>query len=426
LARISREDIMTETAAPLSGQEGRARLSWAAARLAAHRAGAAAMLDEINLPLAECDGSTLAADLLAACDLPPFPVSAVDGYAVRGAGPWRLTGRVLPGERAPALDCDGSAVEIATGAMTPAGISAVLRSEDSVISGCHVSGAPRPKREWRPRGEEARRDERLLPGGTPVTPAAIGLAAASGHDCLRVRPRPRAVVVVLGSELITAGQPGGGRVRDALGPQLPAWLGRFGAATTIPSVIGPVNDTLDACLAALSRAQAADPDIIVTTGGTMRGPVDELRSALRELEAGYLVDTVDVRPGGPMMLAALPGRAGGGRTLLAGLPGNPQAAIVALLTLVTPALAGLTGRELPGLPAIELGAPIPGRGDRTHLALVSRGPDGCGYPVAQAGSAMLRGLAHAAGFAVIAPRQAAGVGDLVPFLPLPLSAGEGG
>jgi molybdopterin molybdotransferase len=124
-----------------------------------------------------------------------------------------------------------------------------------------------------------------------------------------------------------------------------------------------------------------------------------------------------------MLLATLASLAGGG-TLLAGLPGNPQSAIIALLTLVAPALAGLAGRNLPDLPAIELGGPIPGRGKRTHLALVTRGPDGCGYPLAHAGSAMLRGLAQAAGFAVIASRQAADSGDFGPFVPLPLSAGE--
>ena len=71
----------------------------------------------------------------------------------------------------------------------------------------------------------------------------------------------------------------------------------------------------------------------------------------------------------------------GRSTLLAGLPGSPQSAIIALLTLVAPALAGLTGRDLPRLPAIELGAPIPGRAAHTCLALVSRGPDDCAYPV---------------------------------------------
>jgi molybdopterin molybdotransferase len=413
---------MTELAAAPAGQREPTDLSWAAARLASYQAGTAAMLAEVTLPLWECEGGTLAGGLRATCDLPLFPAAAVDGYAVRGAGPWRLAGRVLAGEMASPLTRDGSAVVIATGAMVPAGTTAVLRSEDSMVTGSLVRGSPRPKREWRQTGEEARQGEVLVPGGMPVSPAVIGLAAASGHDALRIRPRPRAVVVVFGAELLTSGRPAAGRIRDALGPQLPGWLRRLGATMTTPAVIGPVGDTRDACLAALGQARAAGADIILTTGGTMRGPVDELRGALRELGALYLVDTVQVRPGSPMLLTILENPAGGS-TLLAGLPGNPQAAIIALLTLAAPALAGLTGRSLPDLPAIELGAAIPGRGARTHLALVCRGPDGCGYPVAHGGPAMLRGLAQAAGFAVIAPRQTADPGDLVPFVPLPLSAG---
>src|SRR5439155_1333179 len=81
--------------------------------------------------------------------------------------------------------------------------------------------------------------------------------------------------------------------------------------------------------------------------------------------------------------------ASAGRTLVAGLPGNPQSAIVALVSLVAPALAGLAGRTLPELGRIRLGAPIPGRGGYTHLGLVDR----AGRPVPHVGSAMLRGVA---------------------------------
>jgi molybdopterin molybdotransferase len=114
----------------------------------------------------------------------------------------------------------------------------------------------------------------------------------------------------------------------------------------------------------------------------------------------------------------------GGTTLLAGLPGNPQAAIIALVTLVTPALAGLTGRTLPGLPAVELGGQIPARGSFTHLALVRLGCDGRGYPVNRTASATPRGLTQSAGFAVIPPNETAAASARVPLMPLPISPGE--
>ncbi|MGH8791712.1 MAG: molybdopterin-binding protein, partial [Stackebrandtia sp.] len=176
---------------------------------------------------------------------------------------------------------------------------------------------------------------------------------------------------------------------------------------------GPVEDTLNAHVAAL-RAALDDADVVCTTGGTMRGPVDHLHPALSALDASYVVNTVAVRPGFPMLMAALPG----GR-FVAGLPGNPQSAVVALASLVTPLLAGLTGRAMPRLSRVTLAADVRGRGDDTHLALVRLDADSKAHPVGHTGSSMLRGLAGAAGFAVIEPGESAAAGQRVRFLPLP-------
>ncbi|HEY2793210.1 MAG TPA: molybdopterin-binding protein, partial [Micromonosporaceae bacterium] len=270
---------------------------------------------------------------------------------------------------------------------------------------------------------EASRGDVLMPRGTPVSPAVIGLAAAGGHDRLPVRPRPVAAVLVFGDELLTSGPPAAGRIRDSLGPQLPAWLRRLGCDLATPAVIGPIDDTLEAHVAAIRQAQDSGADIILTTGGTMHGPVDHLHPALRELDASYAVNTVEVRPGFPMLLATVP-RPSGGATLLGGLPGNPQSAVVALMTLVAPALRGMTGRAPLPLPMIELGAAVPGRGAYTHLALVRRGDDGKGRPLEHVASSMLRGLAQSVGFAVIAPGTKGEPGDRVPLVPLPLFASE--
>jgi molybdopterin molybdotransferase len=228
-------------------------------------------------------------------------------------------------------------------------------------------------------------------------------------------------LLVFGDELLTSGVSGNGRVRDALGPPLPAWLRRLGASVSLAS--GPVEDTLDAHVAAIQNALAAGVDLICTTGGTMRGPVDHLHPALSRLGAKYVVDAVEVRPGFPMLLAAV-ARPDGGTALVGGLPGNPQSAIVALLSLVAPALDGLRGRALSALPRVRAGGEIPGRGEYTHLALVRRGDDGLAYPVEHVGSAMLRGLAGAYGFAIVPPSSSVAVGDEVGLLPLPLMEGE--
>jgi molybdopterin molybdotransferase len=395
---------------------------WADAVHAAWTAGRQAAPLPAHVALAEADGRVLAEPLVTRTDLPAFPTSSVDGWAVRGAGPWRVTGHILAGSEGPPLTADGDCAQIATGAMVPVGTTAILRVEDSATTyDGRVAGRPRDKSEWREPGEEAVAGEELAPTGVSVTPVLIGLAASCGWDTLPVRPAPRSEVLVFGDELLAEGLPGAGRVRDALGPQVPGWLRRLGAAVDGPAV-GPGADTLDDHVSTVAAALDKGADLVCTTGGTMRGPVDHLHPALAELGATYVVNAVAVRPGFPMLLATVP--APGGRTaLLAGLPGNPQSAVVALMSLVAPALAGWSGRPRPSLEAlgrVRLGAPVAGRGSDTHLVLVRRDRDGSVYPLPHAGSAMLRGLARAVGFAVVAPGAHAQAGDEVPLLPLPL------
>jgi molybdopterin molybdotransferase len=229
---------------------------------------------------------------------------------------------------------------------------------------------------------------------------------------------------VFGDELLTTGAPAHGRVRDSLGPQVPGWLRRCGASLNDSAVVGPVEDTLEAHVAAI-RSALESSDVVCTTGGTMHGPVDHLHPALAELGAEYVVNTVGVRPGFPMLLARITGDDGRTR-FLAGLPGNPQSAVIALITLVEPLLAGLSGRRhLADLPHVRTTAPVPGRGGQTHLALAALDHGGrSATPVGHVGSAMLRGLANAHGFVVVRPGTRAEAGDLVPFLPLPLLTGE--
>ncbi|THV30086.1 molybdopterin molybdotransferase MoeA [Glycomyces paridis] len=380
-------------------------IRWAEARETAWAAGFAARSEGSDLPFAAALGSALAAPLTAASDLPAFATSAVDGWAVAGPGPWRVdAGAVLAGS-VPEPIGPGRAVKIATGAQVPEGTEGLIRLEHATVEGNEVGGPT--AREWREPGEEARAGEELLPAGLAVTPPVIGLAAAAGHLTLPAHRRPAARVVVFGDELLTEGVSEKGRVRDSLGPMVPHLLAAAGAETG-PS-LGPVEDTLEAHVAAL-RSALADADLVCTTGGTMVGPVDHLHAALAEVGAEYVLNTVAVRPGFPMLLA----RTADGK-FIAGLPGNPQSAVIAVVTVVAPLLAGLRGLPLPPLASIRLAEDVPGRGAFTHLALV----DPAGRRLAHHGSAMLRGLAGAAGFAVIAPESAAAAGDAVDLATVP-------
>src|SRR5690606_30403704 len=212
------------------------------------------------------------------------------GWAVRGAGSWRPVGRLRAGERPAPLTADGDCVEIATGGMVPVGTTAIIRVENSTVDRDGlVRGTPRERPDWRQPGEEATAGEVLMPAGSPVTPGQVGLAASAGYGTLSVRPAPEGAVLGFIDELLTTGPPGEGPVLDALGPQVPGWLRRFGA-TVEGAAVSLVVDTLDAHVAAISAALDDGADLICTTGGTMRGPVDHLHGALARLGATLLVD----------------------------------------------------------------------------------------------------------------------------------------
>jgi molybdopterin molybdotransferase len=379
---------------------------WPEARSAAHAAGRPS--EAVRLSLADATGATLATDLPAATALPPFDTATMDGWAVSGHGPWRLVGEVLAGQRFRAL-VPGEAVAIATGAQLPAGAHAVLRREDGVAEGAGLSataGDLAPGRDVRPAGEEARPGDVLLPAGTVITPPVLGLAAAAGHDVLWVHPVPTVDVLVLGDELLDAGLPREGRVRDALGPQAPGWVSAAGGRLV---GLQRVPDREDATTSALARSSA---DVVVSTGGTARGPVDQLHRALLALGGHLVVDQVAVRPGHPMLLCRLPDG-----PLVVGLPGNPLAAAVAFVSLAVPALHGSRGLPLPRLASAPLTVAV-GAPDHAHRLVPARLEAHGVVPLPHHGPAMLRGLALAEVLAVVGPGGAE-AGEDVDLLPLP-------
>ncbi|MET8180301.1 molybdopterin molybdotransferase MoeA [Streptomyces sp. NPDC005336] len=410
--------------APTPWPDARAIAARAAVKEAAHAA-------PVLRPLPDALGHVLAAPLAALTDLPPFDTSAMDGWALAGPGPWRLPtptedtedtedsehGILAGHDEAPPLP-DGRAIRIATGARVPPGVTAVLRSEYGTDTGDGwlYADAAHPVvlgQDIRTRGQECRSGDQLLPLGTLVTPAVLGLAAAAGYDELATVRRPRVDVLVLGDELLHEGLPHDGRIRDALGPMLGPWLRALGA-----EVLGirRLGDEADAVYAAVAESSA---DVVVTTGGTASGPVDHVHPTLRRLGAELLVDGVEVRPGHPMLLARL----GPGRHLV-GLPGNPLAAVSGLLTLAEPLIRTLTARPAPVSWPAPLAEPVHGHPRDTRLVPVVFRQDEA-LPLRFNGPAMLRGIAVADGLAVIPPGGAVR-GAEVEVLDLPWSGGGGG
>ncbi|RKR86099.1 molybdopterin molybdotransferase [Micromonospora pisi] len=364
--------------------------SWPEARRVARSAGHP--LDPTDVTLPEALGATLAVPLVALSPLPAYDAAAMDGYAVSGPGPWRVTGRVLAGDARPVEPLlPGTAVEIATGALVPAGVDAVLPYERARSRSDRVHGEIETGRHIRRRGDDCPLGEEVLPAGTLVTPTLLGLAASLGHDRLTVHRRPRVGVVVTGAELLSHGLPTPGRVRDAISPMLPGLVDSAGGVITWTT---RVTDDKTALVEAMSRP---DAEIVVVCGATSVGAADHLRGALEALAAQVRVHGVACRPGHPQLLATLPD----GRCVV-GLPGNPYAALVAALTLLTPLLGRLAGRAQRRAVTARLVGPVKVLDRDTRLVPVAR-EGSVVVPVGHDRPGLLWGAAEANALAVVPP-----------------------
>ncbi|MFJ3673387.1 molybdopterin molybdotransferase MoeA [Streptomyces sp. NPDC090106] len=395
--------VLAAVAAPLASCRD---LPWPSARERAH--AASAPLPTRHVPLASAAGLTLAEVLRTSQPMPGFDTAAMDGYAVGpGAGPWQVRGTIRAGGGRTARPLgEGEAVEISTGALVPAGARAVVPVELTERTGARVHGpTPTDGKHIRRTGEDAPAGAPLAPAGTRIGPALLGLAAATGHDTLPVRQRPRVRILVTGDELTHTGRPAPGQVRDALGPLLPPLVQAMGGETTD---LHHVPDRPAGSLATAVHALPYDgAEVTVVTGSTSVGATDQLRMLLADADARWVVDAVACRPGHPQLLAQLPD----GHWVV-GLPGNPYAALVAAHTLLTPLLAGLTGRSLPTLPRIPLTGDIRTAPGRTRLIPVSW--DGStAHPVGGHRPAFLQGAALADALAAVGP-------DWQPGQPAPL------
>ncbi|MFD8983668.1 molybdopterin molybdotransferase MoeA [Streptomyces sp. NPDC059564] len=415
------EALALVSRAPLPGAaSGHRAAPWPRARETAARAGSGVRGRTHRVALADALGEVLAAPLDALSDLPSFDTSAMDGWAVAGPGPWNIRpgGGILAGAEPPAPLADGETVRIATGARIPGDTSAVIRSEHARESGSQLYAA-RPVstgQDIRPRGQECRSGDLLLPPGSLVTPAVLGLAAAAGYDELPTRPRPRVEILVLGDELLTEGLPHDGLIRDALSPMLGPWITRLGAEVIGTRRLGDGPDGAEALLAAVTGSTA---DLVVTTGGTASGPVDHVHPVLERAGAELLVDGVAVRPGHPMLLARLGGRADGRHVV--GLPGNPLAAVSGLLTLAEPLLRALAGRRQRPRYTVAVEGDVHGHPYDTRLVPVLL-TDEHAVPLRYNGPAMLRGVAAADALAVVPPHGVRS-GQDVEILDLPWASG---
>ena len=304
--------------------------------------------ERVQLELAA--GRVLADGARAAVDLPPFPSSAMDGFAVRAEdvpGTLPVVARIAAGRPAPRSLAVREAMAIATGGVVPEGADAVIPVEyvvdhdneveipDAVVVGANV----------RPRGGDLHAGDEVVPAGTRLGSAQVGALAAAGVAEVDCGAIPRAAVVATGTELRRPGEPlGPGEVYEANGLILETQLRSAGASV---ERLAAVADDEDAHREAIARG--LEHDVLVTSGGVSVGPHDLVRRVESELGVEEVFWRVAVKPGKPVSFGVRE------RTLVFGLPGNPVSSLVAFELFVRPCVLALQGVADP-LPRFEPGA----------------------------------------------------------------------
>ncbi|WP_373694703.1 molybdotransferase-like divisome protein Glp [Streptomyces salinarius] len=391
-------------------------------------------LDPIELNLLDAQGCVLVDDITVPLSLPPFDNSSMDGYAVRvtdvaGASEefpavLEVVGDVAAGQADPVTVGPGQAARIMTGAPLPPGAEAVVPVEwtdgglgEGPVAGMrarslapegarghvHVYRPAEERAHVRAKGSDVRSGDRALSAGTVLGPPQIGLLAAIGRGTVRVRPRPRVVVLSTGSELVQPEeQLASGQIYDSNSFALTAAARDAGA---IAYRVGAVTDDADT-LRSTIEDQLVRADLMVTTGGVSVGAYDVVKEALAHVgdedEPGGGVDfrKLAMQPGKPQGFGSI----GPDHTPLLALPGNPVSSYVSFELFVRPAI-----RTLMGLPDVH--RPTVTASLAADKALTSpkgrrqflRGShtDGSVTPVGGSGSHLVAALAHANALIVV-------------------------
>jgi molybdopterin molybdotransferase len=305
-------------------------------------------LEAEEVQLAKLLGRFAAEDVRAAVDLPPFPSSAMDGFALRAADtPGRLpiVARVAAGAPAGRALRAGEAMGIATGGVVPDGADAVIPLEYVVESDneIEIGETVAVGDNVRPRGGDVQNGTVVVERGVRFRPGQIGAVAAAGVAHVSCARRPRVAVLATGTELRDPGAPlEPGEIYEANGVLLESALAPAADVELLPAVA----DDESAHRAALARG--LESDVLVTSGGVSVGPHDLVRRILGELGVEELFWGVAVKPGKPLAFGVR------GSTLVFGLPGNPVSSFVSSELFVRPALLALQGAASPG-PTFSVG-----------------------------------------------------------------------
>jgi molybdopterin molybdotransferase len=365
-------------------------------------------LDPEQVAIDDALGRVLAEDVRATADVPPFPCSAMDGYAIlAGDAGRRLTvvGESRAGTPAGRQVGDGEAIRVSTGAAIPAGATAVIPQEEvsreadaietraAATSGQHIRRA----------GEDMRAGALQLTAGTRLSAVELGAAVAAGVGTLPVSRRPRVTVLCTGDELRAPGEPlGPGEIHNSNAPMLVGLVtGAGGVTTTAQRLPDDRGATERGIGEALEHSH-----VVIISGGVSVGPHDHVKPALAELGVDEVFWSVALQPGKPTWFGI--GRSVPTQSLVFGLPGNPVSAVVTFSLFVAPALAALQGAPVPRPPYAQAALatevkrnPVRDQAVRVRLEIGGPGPRPTAFPNGAQGSHILTSLLGADALAMI-------------------------
>ncbi len=377
-------------------------------------AEAVARLGPEPVDLLACVGRVLAEEVRSEFDVPGFPRSAMDGYAIRGEDsfgassydPLRLDliGESLPGRPFPGRVEAGQAVRIMTGAPMPEGADAVVMAEVCEERGgvVELCDAVAPRKNVGAAGEDIRSGALVLEAGRRLRPQDAGLLASIAVSSVGCARRPRVQLIITGDELLPPGsRPDGARIVDSNSVVLRALVERDGGEI-LPHAILP--DRAPVIRAALENAEA---EVLLVSGGSSVGQEDHAPRLVAEL--GRLdFHGIAMRPSSPTGVGRLPGGEGDRFVFL--LPGNPVSCLCAYEFFAGPAIRAMGGRSLAWphrrvrLPLARKISSAIGRVDYVRVAI----EEGKVVPIATSGASILSSTVCAAGV-VIVPRGGEGM-----------------
>jgi molybdopterin molybdotransferase len=370
-----------------------------------------------TLPLEQAIGRYLAEDIIAKRNQPAADLSAMDGYAIRFAdlpGPFSLVGESAAG--APFSGTIGSqqTARIFTGAHVPAGADTILVQEDAWADGKRISlssdGPNVIGKHIRREGGDFHRGDVLVSIGAVLQAGAVAAAAIAGYGALVVGGTPRVKIIGTGDELMPPGEAcDAAHIPSSNNIMLRAML------KPLPCVVfdaGIVKDDLKLLTAAFD--DAANFDVIVTSGGASVGDHDFVQDALKAAGAETDFWRVAMRPGKPLMAARI------GKTVVLGLPGNPSSAFVTSVLFLLPLVRYLAGsnKPYPKIGLAPVAADISGGDNRTEY-MRARLEDGRITPFGKQDSGMIAPLVEANAL-IVRPTNSPPLtaGDIAPYIAL--------